>query len=361
MPLTQIRTSNLDTTNSLFFRNRIINGSMVIDQRNAGASVNVTTELYTLDRWFFANTVSGKLTCQQNAGSVTPPSGFKNYLGVTSASAYSVLTGDLFALKQHIEGFNTADLGFGAAGASTVTLSFWVRSSLTGTFGASLVNNAFDRSYVFTYTINSANTWEYKTITIAGDTSGTWVGATNGIGFRIYFNLGAGSTYSGGTSNTWNAGGYAGSSGTTSVVGRSGATFYITGVQLEKGTAATAFDYRPYGTELALCQRYFYMMAKGNQINFAASNYWGTTELDAYISHKVSMRTAATVYQVTGTNYFNVDRSGNDTFDGFGGIIRGNENGGMMYATSNVSGTDGFAAQIETYNANAVIAFQAEL
>ena len=239
------------------FKSKIINGGMVIDQRNAGASVAVTSELYTLDRWYFANTVSGKLTCQQNAGSVTPPSGFKNYLGVTSASAYSVLTGDLFALKQGIEGFNTADLGFGAAGASTVTLSFWVRSSLTGTFGASLVNNAFDRSYVFTYTINSANTWEYKTVTIAGDTSGTWVGATNGIGLRLYWNLGSGSTYSGGTANTWNSGGYSAPSGTTSVVGTNGATFYITGVQLEKGSTATSFDYRPYGTELQLCQRYY--------------------------------------------------------------------------------------------------------
>jgi len=238
------------------FKNRIINGAMVIDQRNAGASVNVTSELYTLDRWYFVNLQTGKLTCQQNAGAVTPPAGFKNYLGVTSASSYAVLAGDVFALKQSIEGFNTADLGFGAAGASTVTVSFWVRSSLTGTFGASLNNGAFNRSYVFTYTINAANTWEYKTVTVAGDTSGTWIGATNGIGLRIYFNLGAGSTYSGGTANTWNAGGYVSPSGTTSVVGTNGATFYITGVQLEKGSTATSFDYRPYGTELALCQRY---------------------------------------------------------------------------------------------------------
>ena len=237
------------------FKNRIINGAMVIDQRNAGASVNVTTELYTLDRWYFANTQTGKLTCQQNAGAVTPPAGFKNYLGITSATSYSVLTGDLFALKQSIEGFNTADLGFGAAGASTVTLSFWVRSSLTGTFGASLVNSAFDRSFVFSYTINAANTWEYKTVTVAGDTSGTWIGATNGIGLRIYFNLGCGSTFVG-TANTWSAGGFVAPSGATSVVGTNGATFYITGVQLEKGSTATSFDYRPYGTELALCQRY---------------------------------------------------------------------------------------------------------
>ena len=240
------------------FKNRIINGAMVHDQRNAGASVNVASEEYTLDRWYFVNSQTGKLTCQQNAGAVTPPAGFKNYLGVTSASSYAVLAADVFSLKQSIEGFNTADLGFGAAGASTVTVSFWVRSSLTGTFGASLNNSAFDRSFVFTYTINAANTWEYKTVTVAGDTSGTWIGATNGIGLRIYFNLGVGSTYSGGTANTWNAGGYVSPSGTTSVVGTNGATFYITGVQLEKGSTATSFDYRPYGTELTLCQRYYY-------------------------------------------------------------------------------------------------------
>ena len=237
------------------FKNRIINGAMVIDQRNAGASVNVTNNLYTLDRWVFDSSQTGKLTCQQNAASVTPPAGFANYLGITSATSYSVLTSDTFTLKQNIEGFNTADLGFGAAGASTVALSFWVRSSLTGTFGASLVNSAFNRSYPFSYTISSANTWEYKTVTVAGDTSGTWVGATNGIGLRVYFNLGAGSTYVG-TANTWNAGGYVSPSGATSVVGTSGATFYITGVQLEKGSTATSFDYRSYGTELQLCQRY---------------------------------------------------------------------------------------------------------
>ena len=272
MALTQVTAGLLDNSTQTYgMKNRIINGAMVIDQRNAGASVAVTSELYTLDRWYFANTVSGKLTCQQNAGSVTPPSGFKNYLGVTSASAYSVLTGDLFALKQSIEGFNTADLGFGAAGASTVTLSFWVRSSLTGTFGASLVNNAFDRSYVFTYTINSANTWEQKTVTIAGDTSGTWIGATNGIGLRIYFNLGCGSTFVG-TANTWSAGGFTAPSGATSVVGTNGATFYITGVQLEKGTTATSFDYRPYGTELALCQRY-YDLSSGTTFLVAAAAF----------------------------------------------------------------------------------------
>jgi len=240
-------------------RNRIINGAMVIDQRNAGASVATTTTgtpTYTLDRFAYQSSQASKYTVQQNAGSVTPPAGFKNYLGVTSTSAYSVAAGDYFLLRQPIEGFNTADLGFGAAGASTVTISFWVRSSLTGTFGGSLENGAGDRSYPFSYTISAANTWEQKSITIAGDTSGTWVGATNAVGMLVVFSLGMGSTYSG-TAGAWATGNFLAPTGATSVVGTNGATFYITGVQLEKGSVATSFDYRPYGTELILCERYY--------------------------------------------------------------------------------------------------------
>ena len=287
--------------NTFGFKNRIINGAMVIDQRNNGASVNVTNNLYTLDRWVFDSSQTGKLTCQQNAASVTPPAGFANYLGITSSTSYSVLTSDTFTLKQNIEGFNTADLGFGAAGASTVTLSFWVRSSLTGTFGASLVNSAFNRSYPFSYTISSANTWEYKTITVAGDTSGTWVGATNGIGLRVYFNLGAGSTYVG-TANTWNAGGYVSPSGATSVVGTSGATFYITGVQLEKGSTATSFDVRSYGTEFQLCQRYFEILGStSNSLLFQTYAVVGGTGTErSSVYYKVLKRTTPTA-TVVGT------------------------------------------------------------
>jgi hypothetical protein len=235
---------------------------MVIDQRNAGASITPTSATFSVDRWNTNLTQASKFSVQQNAGSVTPPVGFKNYLGVTSLSAYSVLSSDFFALQQPIEGFNFSDLDWGTANAQTVTLSFQVRSSLTGTFGGSLVNSAFDRSYPYTYTISAANTWETKSITIAGDTTGTWVGATNGIGCRLYFGLGAGSTYSG-TAGAWSANAFTSATGATSVVGTDGATFYITGVQLEKGSTATSFDYRPYGTELALCQRYYWKILQG--------------------------------------------------------------------------------------------------
>jgi hypothetical protein len=246
------------------FTNRIINGAMVIDQRNAGASVAITSSSpYTLDRWFGFATQSSKFTVQQNAGSVTPPAGFKNYLGVTSLSAYSVGASEQFLIQQKIEGFNCADLEWGTASAATVTLSFWVRSSLTGTFGGAIFNDAGNRSYPFSYTISAANTWEQKTITIAGDTTGTWL-TTNGNGISVNFSMGIGSTLSG-TAGAW-AGSYLPSAtGATSVVGTNGATFYITGVQLEKGSTATSFDYRPYGTELMLCERYALLVGDGLQ------------------------------------------------------------------------------------------------
>jgi hypothetical protein len=236
------------------FKNRIINGAMVIDQRNAGASVTANNDVFGVDRFQIVASQTSKLTTQQNAGSVTPPTGFKNYLGTTSTSAYTVGASELFTQRQIIEGLNVADLDWGLSTAKTVTLSFWVRSSLTGTFGGSLNNADATRNYPFTYTINSANTWEYKTIIVPGDTSGTWL-TTNGRGIQIHFGLGVGSTYSG-TAGSWSGSVYYSATGATSVVGTNGATFYITGVQIEKGTQATAFDYRPHTTELALCQRY---------------------------------------------------------------------------------------------------------
>jgi len=182
-------------------KNRIINGAMVIDQRNAGASVTPTGNSYTLDRWQAVTNVSSKFSVQQNAGSVTPPVGFSNYLGVTSLASTSLGAGDYYTITQYIEGYNIADLNWGTANAKTITLSFWVRSSLTGTFGGALENNGQSRSYPFTYTISSANTWEQKSLTIAGDTSGTW-NTTNSTGISVWFGLGVGTTYNG-TAGAW--------------------------------------------------------------------------------------------------------------------------------------------------------------
>jgi hypothetical protein len=250
-------------TPSVNMKNRIINGNMTISQRNGTSSVTANDGIYGVDRFVTIASQSSKLTVQQDAGGVTPPVGFNDYLGYTSSSAYSVASGDYFGIVQHIEGFNTADLNWGTANAKTVTLSFWVRSSLTGTFGGSITNSAQNRSYPFTYTINSANTWEYETITIAGDTSGTWIGATNGRGVSLYFSLGMGSTYSG-TAGAWAGSSFFSATGATSVVGTNGATFYITGVQLEVGSTATSFDTRSYGTELGFCQRYYWKANMGS-------------------------------------------------------------------------------------------------
>jgi len=251
------------------FKNRIINGAMVINQRGtASVTPTTTADGFAVDRTLVAVSQNGKLTCEQ---STTAPTGFSNSLLVTSSSAYTVLSSDSFFIQQKIEGFNTADLAFGTASASTVTLSFWVRSSLTGTFGGALSNGAANRSYPFSYTISAPNTFEQKSITIAGDTSGTWIGATNGIGMRVLFGLGVGSTGSG-TAGAWAAGNFFSVTGATSVVGTNTATFYITGVQLEKGSTATSFDYRPYGTELALCMRYFQRMG-GVINNFGVQGY----------------------------------------------------------------------------------------
>ena len=236
-------------------RNKIINGAMQIDQRSNGASLTAANGVYSLDRWFTWASQSSKYTVQQNAGGVTPPTGFINYLGVTSSSAYSVLAADYFGIVQPIEGINVADLAWGTASASTVTLSFWVRSSLTGTFGGAVQNSAQSRCYPFTYVINGANTWEYKTISIPGDTSGTWL-TTNATGIRLVFGLGVGSTYSG-TAGAWAGTQYISATGATSVVGTNGATWYVTGVQLEDGAVATPFERRQITTELQLCQRYF--------------------------------------------------------------------------------------------------------
>ena len=268
-------------TPSVNMKNRIINGAMVIDQRNNGASVTPTASAYTLDRWYANISQSSKFSVQQNAGSVTTPAGFTNYLGITSLSAYSIGATDYFILQQAIEGFNTADLGWGTANAKTVTLSFQVYSSLTGTFGGTISSGAAQRAYPFTYTISSANTWTYITITIPGDTSGTWVGATNGIGINILFDVGSG-TGSEGTASTWQSGLKTRVSGNVNLCTQSSATWYLTGVQLEVGNTASNFDYRSYGTELDLCYRYYQMYYNASEYTFiwsgnvAASNtYYG--------------------------------------------------------------------------------------
>jgi hypothetical protein len=239
-------------SNGLFFRNRIINGDMRIDQRNAGAAVT-TGGSYPVDRFAIVNVTDGAFSAQQDSSA---PTGFVNSIKVTTTTADATLTAaQNLNFAQLIEGTNVADLAWGSANARTVTLSFWVRSSLTGTFGGSLRNNGGARSYPFTYSISVADTWEYKSVTIPGDTSGTWL-TTTGIGLNVTFGLGAGPDRSG-TAGAWAGANYVSATGAVSVIGTLNATWYVTGVQLETGSVATPFERRPFGTELMLCQRYY--------------------------------------------------------------------------------------------------------
>lgn len=247
---------NVYDDGALSNRNLIINGAMVHDQRNSGSSITPTAWTYSVDRFRAEIGQPSKLTLQQNAGSVTPPDGFSHYLGVTSTSAYTPVTADYFYLNTQIEGYNTAQLAWGSVNAKDATLSFWVRSSVTGTHSGTLANGNWTRSYPYTFTISTANTWEYKTVTVEGDTSGTWA-TDNTSGIQVTFSLGGGTTYRG-TAGAWaSADNRAGVTGSVDIVATNAATFYITGVQLEVGDTATPFEHRSYGDELQRCKRYY--------------------------------------------------------------------------------------------------------
>ena len=319
-------------------KNRIINGDMRIDQRNAGASTTPSTDVYTVDRWKYETSIASKFTIQQNKGSVTPPVGFTNYLGFTTSTAYTVGSGDYFFCEQYIEGFNTADLGWGTANAKTITLSFWVYSSLTGTFAGNLQNGANARFYPFSYTISSANTWEQKTITISGDTSGTWA-TNNSTGILLRFNLGMGSTYLG-TAGSWTSSIILGVTGQTNVVGTLNANWYITGVQLEIGSSATQFERRLYNQELANCQRYYWQ--RNSETTFAAiasGQMNATTVARISLNYPVPMRTIPTI-SFTSIASLIVTQGGTDLTPN-GATPYANSTGSLVDITTTSAGTLG--------------------
>ena len=310
-------------------KNRLINSDMRIDQRNAGASLTQSTShQFAVDRTFGIGGVAGKFTMQQSS---TAPTGFTKSLLVTSTSSYSVPSGDLYLIGQSIEGFNIADLDWGTANAKTVTLSFWVRSSLTGTFGGAIGNAGWlsnTRSYPFSYTISSANTWEQKSITIAGDTTGTWA-TNNTTGLTVSFGLGVG-TSSSATAGAWVGTNVLAPTGATSVVGTNGATFYITGVQLEIGTSATPFERRLYNQELANCQRYY---AKVFSSIRATAVTVGTGQIGTHFTFKTSMRATPTMSNYAAgsvDNTTSLDQFYGGSTEGFGVSI--NCGAGNVYA-----------------------------
>jgi hypothetical protein len=286
---------NYPTTGPLSNRNKIINGAMVIDQRNAGASVAFTITGYgTVDRIRAILTgAPGAYSLQQVSDA---PNGFSKSLQLTVTSTDATPTGGRqYGLQQRVEGFNTADFNFGSAGASTVTLSFWVKCSVTGTFGGVLQNQAGVRSYTFSFSVVAANTWEYKTVTIDGDTTGTWL-TDNGSGLFLQFTVGADSAVLT-TPNVWSAANFKGPTGQTNLMATSGATFQITGVQLEAGTVATPFEHRSFGQELALCKRYFQKVDYRHENGGVTANWYRYN-----IGFLEEMRAAPTLAAATGYN-----------------------------------------------------------
>lgn len=280
-------------------RNIFINADCRIAQRGtASQSHSAVGSLYGVDRFYTYASVTGKVAVQQNQGNVTPPPGFQKYVGITSSSAYTSAASNVFSFGQAIEASNASQLSWGTADAKTVTLSFWVRSSLTGTFGGAFLKQGLNRSYPYSYTINSANTWEYKTITIPGDTdtSAGYTMSGNGLFGYFIWDYGSGDHVRG-TAGAWVGSQKEGVTGTNRLVGTNGATWYITGIQLEVGSKATSFEHKSYGDELALCQRYY-------KQNGRVLGIWTSTQTMRFI-HQLDphMRAAPTVALLDANGY----------------------------------------------------------
>ena len=319
MPLTQIRNSNIDSSAQYTgFKNRIINGDMRIDQRNAGAAVT-GNDAFPVDRFRLSySNSSGAFSAQQ---STIAPVGFTNSLKYTTTTADTSLGAVEYAQLYHaVEGLNVADFGWGTANAQPVTLSFWCRSSVTGTFGGSIRNSAGNRSYPFSYTISVADTWEYKSVTIAGDTTGTWL-TTNGVGMYLGISMGAGSTLSG-TAGSWQAANLLSATGAVNLIATLNATFYITGVQLEKGSVATSFDYRDYGRELQMCQRYYWQVSSalsgGYEQDICLFTQQSTNQAYFILQNPIVMRSSpSTGYSGT----FTWTQNGSQTTASISGVV----------------------------------------
>jgi hypothetical protein len=298
------------------FKNRLINSAMVIDQRNAGAAVT-TSGSYAVDRWFFNNASDATLSVQQSTD-VPSGSGFKYSLKMTATAGDATIGASQYCNLQHrVEGFNFADMGFGASGASSVTLSFWVKATVAGNYSVALYNGAENRINPQQFSVSASNTWEQKTITYAGDTSGTWL-TTNGTGAQVTFYPALGSNFLG--SAGWNAGGTFGVTGQSNAIASNSNIFAITGVQLEKGSTATSFDYRPFGTEFVLCQRYYettyaYGVVAGTVNADAVMRLGGTFNFGGtiynYIPLKVNKRASPTI------TFYNISTGASGFFDGF--------------------------------------------
>lgn len=311
MPISAALGSSALLPAGLGFRNKIINGDMRINQRNSGTLTGSGSRQFPVDQWGVWNG-TGTVTFQQ---STTAPSGFSNSFLATVTGTGSYGTGGYTQVQTKVEGFNCQDLAFGTTSAKPIVLSFWCRSSIVGTYPVQLRNSAADRSYVALFAINSANTWEQKVLTITGDTSGTWL-TNNGVGLDIILNLGIGTDYDTASPNSWISGNKGSTSSCVDFAANAGATFYITGVQLEQNYQATPFEQRPYGVELALCQRYYWRSTPGlttdaqaRHAHFRRMNQYPVIA-SGHCAFPVAMRTEPTVGLYNGNGLGAVDGYG---------------------------------------------------
>jgi len=296
-------------------RNLIINGAMNVSQRGTSAvTIPYNDETYVVDRFCHYESGSGAFTAQQVADA---PAGFVNSLKITvTTSDTSVGSGEYYWTQQQIEGYQTIPLAWGTSDAKPLTISFWVKSSVTGTFGAALSNGAFNYGYPFTYDINSANTWEYKTLTVVGPTAGTWP-TNNTRSLRIYFDHGSVDTYASAYNGQWVSAGRNNATGGVDLINTLNATWQITGIQLEVGPA-TPFEHRSYGEELALCKRYLQKIRTGVEAGFGMYHSYTASSAYAPIQLPVTMRATPTavitdgnaVRLFTGGTNFNASTTG---------------------------------------------------
>jgi hypothetical protein len=352
------------TESNMAGRNKIINGSMVFDQRNAGASVTLNTwgGQFPVDR-FRGNVRPSIGTISAQQSTVVPSGqGFYNSLKLTQASVTTEAANDVYSVVHNIEGYNIQEFQFGTAEAKELVLSFWVKSSITGTYSVSFSNELVDRSLIKEYTISAADTWQKISIPFSADSTGTW-SASNSTGLRIFWDLGGGTDYRT-TPNSWTSGDYRSSVNQVRWIDTSGATFYITGVQLEAGSVATPFERRQYGQELALCSRYFWKISGASANNYVGAGFCdSSTAVVTIVAYPVRMRAIPTL-QTSGTaSDYNIRWAGGNITT-CNNVPTGTDRTEMFARIdASVSGglTTGYGGVVRNANTNGFFAYTAEL
>ena len=347
----------LPTAGALSNRNLIINGAMQVAQRGTSVSAKSGGGYHTVDRCnLFQNL--GAMNLSQSTDS---PDGFSYSLKHEVSTSATPSSTSIVTYAHAVEGYNVAHLNWGTSSAKAVTVSFWVKSSVTGTYGAWMRNANANRYQPKEFSVSSANTWEQKTLTFTGDTSGTW-GTTNGIGINFGIVLAAGSSQQG-TADTWQTGPAYTTSNQVNWQGTSGATFYLTGVQLEVGSKATPFEHESYGQTLAKCQRYYYTHVVGSSMaDVGVGAYYNISLFAFTVRYPVTMRTPPDLEVTTGADYYRIFANGTaDTLNAMASAGRATVNTMGIDTSTGTSGTIGHGGLISTNNTSAYMAFDAEL